>query len=106
MIKIQAATRGGVARRRVARRRVARRREEHTAEGTFAPMAFTDSTDGRASALAARRARRSESFRSEASFARERDVVILDADVAVAAEAFQGTPAEQAAAANTGGVSR
>ena len=99
VIKIQAATRGGLARRRVARRRVARRREEHTAEGTFAPMAFTDSTDGRASALAARRARRSESFRSEASFARERDVVILDADVAVAAEAFQGTPAEQAAAA-------
>ena len=99
VIKIQAATRGGLARRRVARRRVARRREEHAAEGTFAPVTFTDSTDGRASALAARRARRSESFRSEASLGREKDVVILAADVAVAAEAFPGTPAEQAAAA-------
>ena len=89
VVKIQAATRGHLARRRVARDR----KDGTSAEGTQGTSAPETETGGASSALAARRARRSEGE------SRGRKVVILDADVAAAAEAFPGTPAEQAAAA-------
>ena len=89
VVKIQAATRGHLARRRVARDR----KDETSAEGTEGTSAPDAETGGASSALAARRARRSEGE------SRGRKVVILDAEVAAAAEAFPGTPAEQAAAA-------